>query len=406
MRRVARFFDLGTRWGGLLLAGVLAGCSNIGYYVQSINGQFDLVQRARRIETVLADKGLPESLKEKLRQAVRIRRFASEELSLPDNPSYTEYADLERPFAVWNVFAAPELSLTPRQWCFPVVGCVYYRGYFSEADAENFASELAAQGDDVYVGGVPAYSTLGWFDDPLLNTVMHYPEEELAGLIFHELAHQVAYARDDTTFNESFATTVELEGVKRWLAAGGSADRAESYRQRKQRNQAVVALILRYRGVLETVYAADQSDQWKRRRKEEIITTMKNENRALVSGWPGYRGYRNWFAQPINNAQLASVAAYVELVTAFENLLARKNGDLASFYQAVKELASMDLESRRRALGAPGVARRRLAPGDPAQGIDVFGVRQQITGYDLFHAARRTIEDSGKIAFADTVHLQ
>jgi predicted aminopeptidase len=403
---VARFFDLGARWGGVLLAGVLAGCANVGYYVQSINGQFDLVQRARPIETVLADEGLPESLKEKLRQAVRIRRFASEALSLPDNPSYTEYAELERPFAVWNVFAAPELSLTPRQWCFPIVGCVFYRGYFSEADAQDFAVEQAAQGDDVYVGGVPAYSTLGWFDDPLLNTVMHYPEEELAGLVFHELAHQVAYAKGDTTFNESFATAVELEGVKRWLAAGGSPERAVSYRQRKRRNQAVVALILRYRGVLETVYAADQSDQWKRWRKEETIIAMKNEYRGLVSGWPGYRGYRSWFAQPINNAQLASVAAYFELVTAFENLLARKNGDLASFYQAVKELASMDRDSRRRALRAPAIARRWLAPGDPAQGIDVVGVRQQITGYDLFHAARSATEDGRKIAVADTVHLQ
>ena len=338
----------------LLLA--LAGCSNIGYYVQSINGQFDLVNRARPIDEVLADEQVPEATKEKLRQAVRIRRFASEQLALPDNPSYTEYADLERPYAVWNVFAAPELSLAPRQWCFPIVGCVYYRGYFSESGAQELAMDLAAQGEDVYVGGVPAYSTLGWFDDPLLNTVMHYPEVELAGLIFHELAHQVAYAKGDTTFNESFATAVELEGVRRWLAAGGSAEGADAYREHKRRNREVVALILRYRGLLEEVYKAERADAWKRRRKAEIIAGLKADYQDLVVGWPGYRGYRNWFSKSINNAQLASVAAYFELVGAFEGLLARNNGDLPSFYREVKELAAMDRDSRRRALSVPVTA--------------------------------------------------
>ena len=340
----------------LLLA--LAGCSNIGYYVQSINGQFDLVQRARPIEEVLADGEVPEATKEKLRQAVRIRRFASDQLALPDNASYTEYADLERPYAVWNVFAAPEFSLVPRQWCFPVVGCVYYRGYFSESGAQDLAMELAAQGEDVYVGGVPAYSTLGWFDDPLLNTVMHYPEVELAGLIFHELAHQVAYAKGDTTFNESFATAVELEGVRRWLAARGSSDHADAYREHKRRNREVVALILRYRGMLEEIYAAERDNAWKRRHKAETIAGLKAEYRELVARWPGYRGYRKWFSRSINNAQLASVAAYFELVTAFEELLVRNNGDLPKFYREVKELAAMDRDSRQRALRVATTAGR------------------------------------------------
>ncbi len=197
---------------------LLAGCGEIEFYWQGIAGQTEIIARARPIDEVIAATPDP-VLKARLARAQAIRAFASRELALPDNRSYTNYADLGRPYAVWNVFAAPELSLSPRQWCFPIAGCVSYRGYFAEGDARAEAARIAAAGDDVHVGGVPAYSTLGYFDDPVLSTFVRYREVELARLIFHELAHQVVYVKDDTSFNESFATAVEEEGIARWLAA-------------------------------------------------------------------------------------------------------------------------------------------------------------------------------------------
>src|SRR5256714_1958511 len=202
----------------LLLLPLLAGCTAAGYCWQGFRGQLDLLERARPIPAVLATTEDP-ALKRKLERVLAIREYASRELALPDNPSYRSYTDLGRRFVLWNVFAAPELSLEPRQWCFPVAGCVNYRGYFDEAAARAEASKLSMTGDDVYVGGVPAYSTLGYFNDPMLSSVIRYPDTEVARLIFHELAHQVAYAKDDTVFNESFAVTVEEEGEGRWLAA-------------------------------------------------------------------------------------------------------------------------------------------------------------------------------------------
>jgi len=209
--------------GAVLL---LAGCSAVDtadYYWQGATGQLEILARAKPIPEAIAES--PDvSLKQRLARVQEIRAYASRELGLPDNGSYTRYTDLGRQFVVWNVFAAPELSLSPMQWCFPIAGCVNYRGYFNEKDARDEAARLTAAGDDVWVSGVPAYSTLGYFDDPILSTFVRWPETEVARMVFHELAHQVVYVKDDTQFNESFAVTVEEAGVRRWLAAQGRPD--------------------------------------------------------------------------------------------------------------------------------------------------------------------------------------
>jgi len=219
----------------ILLTPVLMGCAGLRYYAQSIAGHMEVAFGSRPIVEVLGESDVPAEVADKLRLVLKIRRFASTELALPDNDSYLNYVDLKRPYVVWNVFAAPELSLEPRQWCFPMVGCVVYRGYYREERARQFAAVLQDQGDDIFVGGVPAYSTLGWFDDPLPSTVVHYSEAYLAGLIFHELAHQLVYVRDDAVFNESFATVVEMEGARRWFESRHGRDQLQAYRTMKDR---------------------------------------------------------------------------------------------------------------------------------------------------------------------------
>lgn len=339
----------------LAIAGLLVfvgGCANIGYYLQSVSGQFDIWRRERAIEEVIADPATDAALGQKLARILEIRDFASRELMLPDNRSYRSYANLERPFAVWNVFAAPEFSVQPVQWCFLFAGCVSYRGYFGRADADRFAAELSGQGYDIHVGGVPAYSTLGYFADPVLNTFMHYPEAEIARLVFHELAHQVAYARDDTAFNESFAVTVEIEGVKRWLArARDERARAEFERRQRIRDE-FTRLIEKHRGRLAALYRTRIAPDAMRSRKAQILDELEYEYHALKQGWGGFDGYDRWFAQKPNNAQLASVAIYTQLVPAFQALLARERHELGRFYEAVKGLASLPTEERAAALRA------------------------------------------------------
>ena len=333
---------------GLLV--FVSGCANFGYYLQSVGGQLEVWRRERPIEEVIADAAAP--LKQKLARVLEIREFASRELGLPDNRSFRRYADLGRPFVTWNVFAAPEFSVRPVQWCFLFAGCVSYRGYFAQADADRYAAELAGQGHDVYVGGVPAYSTLGWFPDPVLNTFIHYPEAEIARLVFHELSHQLVYARDDTTFNESFAVTVEQEGVRRWLAHAGDAPGRVEYERNRRMRAEFVRLVGNYRERLDALYRTRLAPEAMRGRKREILDGLQADYRALQKGWDGYAGYDRWFAQSPNNAQLASVAIYTQRVPAFEALLQREGGDLPRFYAAVKELAALPKEERDRRLGA------------------------------------------------------
>ena len=341
------------------LALLVGGCANAGYYFQSVSGQLDIWRRERPIEEVIADSASPPALRERLARVIEIRAFASRELGLPDNASYRRYADLGRPFAVWNVFAAPEFSVQPIQSCFLFAGCVSYRGYFARADAEGHAAALAAQGHDVYIGGVPAYSTLGWFADPVLSTFIHYPDAEIARLIFHELAHQVAYVSDDTAFNESFAVAVEQEGVRRWLARGGDLRQREQFERGRRIRAEFTGLVQKHRARLDALYRSGLAVDAMRSRKREILAELGSEYRSLREGWGGYGGFDAWFANAPNNAQLASVAVYAQQVPAFEALLAREDGDLSRFYAAVRALAALpraERDARIRALAAPAAS--------------------------------------------------
>lgn len=329
----------------------LGGCQTLGYYTQAVGGQFEIWRNSRSVQSWVKDERTDERLRERLRRVIEIRDFASRELALPDNGSYREYADLGRPFVVWNVFAAPELSLEPVRWCFPFAGCVAYRGYFAQANAERFAAGLTKSGYDTFVGGVPAYSTLGWFDDPLLNTFIRFPETEVARLIFHELAHQVAYAPDDTMFNESFATAVENEGVHRWVQMHGTAEQREGFETAQRRKREFLDLVTRTQQALRDTYSQDLSDDDKRKAKAAVLRGMQDQYLNLRQQWGGFSGFDRWFEEPLNNAKLVSVAAYSELVPAFQRLLKEKNGDLAAFYAEVKALAKLPEAERRSRLG-------------------------------------------------------
>jgi predicted aminopeptidase len=314
-----------VRW--LLVAAALAlvaGCQSISYYAQAIGGHLKVVSKARPVEEWLADPATDRELKARLETARRIREFASRQLGLPDNRSYASYAELNRPYVLWNVFAAPAFSVEPKVECFPFTGCVAYRGFYSEDDARRHAAKLREDGYDVHVGGVPAYSTLGWFDDPLLSTFIRYPDAQLARLVFHELAHQVAYAKNDTTFNESFAVAVEEEGVRRWLESENRAGELEAFRAAQVRKREFAARVTQTRERLVAVYRMDLP-------REAMLEHKRGEWQRLRADYPGLP------AEP-NNAFLASIAVYTDLVPAFERLLAR-SGSLERFYAEVKRLA-------------------------------------------------------------------
>ncbi len=331
----------------LAATALLGACGTPGYYLQAAGGQLEILRLSRPLDDARIDPATPDALRDKLARAAAIRDFASRELGLPDNGSYRKYADLGRPYVLWNVFATDELSIEPREWCFPIAGCVSYRGYFAEADAEAFAAALRAQGNDVHVAGIAAYSTLGWFDDPLLNTFMHYPEIELARLIFHELAHQRVYAAGDSEFNESFAMAVEVAGVRRWLAREGSDAQRAAFASAQRRRDDFASLVLKYRDALDAAFRGDADAAHKRAEKARILSELQAEYRALRDGvWGGYSGYDRWFGQEINNAVLASIGLYHQRVPAFEALLAAEGGDLPRFYEHVAQLARLSKDRR------------------------------------------------------------
>jgi len=295
-----------------------------------------LMSRAQPVTTLLADPAMPPALRERLELARSIREYASSDLGLPGDGSYRSYADIGRPYAVWNVVAAPEFALQPQQSCFPIAGCVAYRGFFAQADAERHAAELRASGNDVYVYGVPAYSTLGRFDDPLLSTFIRYPDADLARLLFHELAHHVAYVKDDSSFNESFAVTVEREGVRRWLAATGRDALLQGFLDGQKRNVQFMALLEQARARLQLLYRSRLAPEAMRERKRAEFESLKQ----ALAPYPRFAG-----AEP-NNALLASFATYTELVPNFEQLLQEEGGDLPRFYAKVKALAASEPSNR------------------------------------------------------------
>lgn len=327
----------------VLLIPSLVGC---GYYGQSIRGQWELISKRQSIEALLADPQTPAMLRKKLHRVQQIRRFASVQLALPDNGSYRDYADLGRPFVVWNVFAARPLSMRLETWCFPVAGCVGYRGYFDETEARAYAATLVAQGLEIHVAGIGAYSTLGWFDDPLLNTVMGRSEARLAGLIFHELAHQRVYVPGDTAFNEAFASAVEQEGVRRWLTQNGDVQQIMDDARFRQHQGDFVDLVTATRDRLAGLYASELPEAQQSARKAQITGELRTGYAALKRRWGGYAGYDAWFSGPLNNPQLAAVTTYRDGVPAFQALLAEQGGDLPAFYRAAEALGELSEKER------------------------------------------------------------
>ena len=353
----------GLGLGGVVAAALLAatavcltsGCSSIGYYAQSVRGHLRIVRAAQPVADVLADPTTPPRLRARLELTQRIRDFAVVHLAEPDNASYRRYADLRRTAAVWNVVAAPELSLDLKTWCFVVVGCVGYRGYYDPAAAAAEGGELRAQGYDVSVYPVTAYSTLGrlpgdWLADPLLNTFVDQPEGDVARLIFHELAHQIAFAPGDTLFNESFATAVERIGARRWLEADADARARLDDALAQSRRADFRELTKRYRDELQALYASDAGDEAKRAGKADIIDRMRAEYaRMKAARWDGYSGYDAWFAS-VNNASLGILASYTSLVPDFERLFEREEEDFPRFYAEVKRLAALPAVERHAAM--------------------------------------------------------
>ncbi|UXH80983.1 aminopeptidase [Roseateles amylovorans] len=348
-------------WRATLLGvalSLLGGCAQLGYYGQSLSGHLSLVRAAKPVDEWLAQPDLDPSLRRQLALTVSLREFASAQLGLPDNDSYRRYADLKRGAAVWNVVATPELSLQLRTWCYPIMGCAGYRGYFKPEAAQAMAAELRSQGLEPYVYGVPAYSSLGWSNwlggDPLLNTFIQYPEGQLARMLFHELAHQVAYASDDTTFNESFATAVEQLGVARWLATRPDALKEDE--QARVRQDQVQVLLRTGREQLQSVFQSTASDDEKRAAKAEVFVRLRRDYEVLKRDqWGGDTRYDRWIAG-LNTAALAIQGSYTDLVPDFIRLFERQGQDWPRFYAEVRRLAALPREARRAELAQGVVA--------------------------------------------------
>jgi predicted aminopeptidase len=334
---------------GVLLL-LLNGCSTISYYGQLASGQVQLLRAREPVSKVIADPDRDPKLRAHLTQSQKARTFASQQLHLPDNQSYRLYADIARPYVVWNVFATPEFSLKPQNHCFPIAGCVAYRGYYSQSAARGEAALQRLQGMDVTIGGVEAYSTLGWFNDPIMSSMMNWGDERLATLIFHELAHQRVYVQDDTEFNESFATFVEQEGTRQWRAWRGLApDDGDKAQQRDQFTQ----LVLDTRSRLEHLYTLPLAPEQMRQRKAAEFERMRGEYRQLRdSQWAGDKRYDAWINAPMNNARLLPFGLYDQWVPAFAVLFKREGGDWVRFYGEAEKLGALPIEQRKAALKA------------------------------------------------------
>ncbi|NWD76234.1 aminopeptidase [Pseudomonas gingeri] len=339
---------------GAVLLLLLSACSSINYYSQLAGGQLSLLRAREPVAEVIADPSRDPKLREHLAQSQQARAFASEHLHLPDNRSYRLYADIKRPYVVWNVFATPEFSLTPQQHCFPIAGCVAYRGYYNQGAARGEAALQKQQGMDVYIGGVEAYSTLGWFDDPIISSMMTWGDERLATLIFHELAHQRFYVKDDTEFNESYANFVEQEGTRQWRAARGLPPaKVNDVVQKDQ----FIELVLKTRERLQQLYAQTLPVEQMRERKAQEFQRLRDEyQRMQASQWGGDKRYDGWVNGPLNNAKLLPFGLYDQWVPAFAALFRQVNGDWPAFFTAVEKLGGLPVDERKAAL-------RKLMPG-------------------------------------------
>lgn len=349
---LASLFCFGRRclWPLTLL--LLGGCASLPYYTQALAGQIELSRKARPVQDVITAPDTPPATIQRLKWATLMRDFASRELYLPDNASYRNYADLQRPYVVWNVVATPEFAFTPKTECFPIAGCLSYQGFFDQPMAQQHAQQLQQQGYDVWLYGVSAYSTLGWIDDPLLNTFTRYSDINMARLIFHELAHQVVYVQDDSAFNEAFATAVELEGTKRWIDAYGTPAQRQQLQQSEQGRELFRGLLANTRQQLETLYAQPLPVEEKRRQKAQQLEALASSYRQLQQESPHTKGYDHWFQPLPNNAHFASLATYHRLVPAFQALLQQAGNEWPRFYQQVKQLAQQPRAEREQQLQA------------------------------------------------------
>ena len=341
----------------LAAAAIAGGCATVGYYAQAVGGQLQILTSTRPISELLddtrADAEMPDvatplapELKARLATILRVRDFATRALALPDNNSFRVYAEIDRSHVAWNVVATSEFSFTPKVWCFPVAGCVPYRGYFSHQSATKFAATLTQDRLDVRIAGVAAYSTLGWFADPVFSSQLRRNDTDIAALIFHELAHQQVYRRGDGAFNESFATAVEDEGLRRWLAESNDAAALASYQHDKTRRAQFVELLLKYRARLEDLYARPLPVESMRAAKADEFKALRAEYVVLRQQWGGHNGYDAWFAQDLNNAHLASVGLYHQYVPAFQKILADVQGDLPAFYNMARVLSKLPASER------------------------------------------------------------
>jgi predicted aminopeptidase len=335
----------------VIVASGVAGCTSVSYYAQSLEGHVEIMAARKNVGRLIRDPSTPKALRAKLTRASAIRRFATDELALPDNSSYRSYVDIHRDAVTFAVFAAPQFSLTPVTWCFPVFGCVPYRGYFSPKSAAETAAELQRKGLDVYVSGVTAYSTLGWFSDPLLSTMLRQDDTYIASLIFHELAHQKIYVNNDSAFNEAFAVSVETSGTRKWLRAMGNSAGLRRYETNRKRSADFLRLIAQTRDELRQVYGSPRDPEQMAAAKAAAIDRLRMRYRHMRDKqWAGYRGYDAWFDRPINNAKLAASAVYGEQVPAFLRLLDLCGGDYPRFYASVRRIGNLSAPERAQTL--------------------------------------------------------
>ena len=340
--------------GNILLLAIilllLPACESAHFYWQASTGHLDLMRQRQPIADVLQGDSLSEQQRAQLLQAVAIRDYAADTLSLPVNDNYQHVVSLDSNYVSWNVFAAESLSMEALQWCFPVAGCVSYRGYFKEQAARDYGEKLQQQGYDIYVGGVTAYSTLGWFKDPLLSTFLRYRDTRLAALLFHELAHQVVYVKGDTTFNESFATAVEELAVAQWLRDADRGNQLAAWEEHNRWVETFTQWLLRHRDKLQQVYDSGGSEAEKRAQKQATIAAMQASYGAFRRANGGDGGFDAWMRQPLNNASLLSIGSYNDWVGAFKQLFRQQGCQWPAFYRAAEGLAAQDREQRMRAL--------------------------------------------------------
>ncbi len=330
---------------------LISGCSTVHYYAQSIQGQFEIIQKRQNISHLLDNNDLSNSLRKKLETVLELREFSINQLGLPNNNSYLSYADLERNFVIWNIFATEEFSLYPIKWCYLIVGCLDYRGYFLESDAKQHATVLKEQGYDIYLGGVSAYSTLGWFDDPVLNTMLRWSDIQLATVMFHELAHQQLYIKNDTEFNESYAEAVATIGVIKWLEQSPDNNLLFEYMQSKSQEKQFIALIMKYKSLLSELYLSETSKELMRGQKEVIFKQMEDEYKMLSRHWRKDH-YTHWFSTGLNNAKLAAIVTYRQYTSSFISIFNKLDRDLDRFYSLIISLSHCKQMKRKEILNA------------------------------------------------------